>query len=363
MFLFEKYRPNSIAEFIFNKMIAIELQHMASNEDIPHIIISGPPGDGKKTLIKYFLEALYDSDVNNLSKIKYNISGSSTKKEIEIMQSNYHMIFEPTNTNHDKYILQEIIKKYTMHKSFNIFRTRRKFKTIVIYNIENLANNSQAALRRTMELYAKTCRFVMVCNNLSKIFDPLRSRCRIYCVPTPSMQDIQNVITYMAIMENIKLGSADMRCIMDGCNGNLKRAIWILDSIRFKSNPKITLDEVFSTLVELILSSKTGKNIVKLFDDELRPNIYKILITNTKGSDIITTLLDKLIQRIDNDEINARIIQCASDAEHNLVHGRRDIIHIDYFISGVIRELRVDSMRVKAPPPIKNLCKKKLVIV
>src|ERR1700733_6484638 len=162
MFLFEKYKPKSINDFMFNHKILYELMYMATHEDIPHIIISGPSGGGKKTLVKFFLEALYDSDVNKLTKVKYNVNGSSTKKDIEIMQSNYHIVIEPTNTNHDKYILQEIIKQYARHGTFNIFRTNRKFKTIVIYNIENLASNSQAALRRTMELYAKTCRFVII---------------------------------------------------------------------------------------------------------------------------------------------------------------------------------------------------------
>jgi replication factor C subunit 3/5 len=340
MFLFEKYRPTNIKDFLFNREILEQLMHIASNEDIPHIIISGPSGGGKKTLIKFFLEALYDPDVNILSKMKYNINGSSTKKEIEIMQSNYHIIIEPTNTNHDKYILQEIIKQYAMHKSFNIFKTKRKFKTIVIYNIENLANNSQSALRRTMELYAKTCRFVMVCNNLSKIFDPLRSRCRTFCVPLPSTNDISNVISYISLMENVRLEKNDMQFVLDNCKNNLKKAIWILDSKRLGSNTKITLDEVFEIVVELILDVRNGKNVVKIFDDEIRTNIYNILITNIKGSEIITTLMDQLIRKIDDDETNARIIQCASEAEYNLIHGRRDIIHIDYFIAGVMRELR-----------------------
>lgn len=338
MFLFEKYRPNHIKDFLFNKQILEQLMHIASNEDIPHVIISGPSGGGKKTLVKFFLEALYDTDVNILTKRKYNINGSSTKKEIEIMQSNYHIVIEPTSTNHDKYILQEIIKQYAMIKPFT-FKTKRKFKTIVIYNIENLANNSQAALRRTMELYAKTCRFVMVCNNLSKIFDPLRSRCRTFCVPLPSIKDISNVISYISIMEDIKLPTDDLKYILGNCDNNLKKAIWILDSKRLDSSTVVTLDEVFNVVVDLILSIISDKNVVKIFDDEIRTNIYNILITNIKGSEIITTLMDKLISHIDDDEINARIIQSASDAEYNLIHGRRDIIHIDYFIASVMREL------------------------
>lgn len=359
MILFEKYRPTNINDFLFNKDILEQLMHIASNEDIPHIIISGPPGGGKKTLLKFFLESLYDPDVNILSKCKYTINGSSTKKEIEIMQSNYHIVIEPTSTNHDKYILQEIIKQYAMHKPFN-FKTNRKFKTIVIYNIENLANNSQAALRRTMELYAKTCRFVMVCNNLSKIFDPLRSRCRTFCVPLPPISSIMNVITYISLMENIKLTSDDREFIMMNCNNNLKKAIWTLDAKRLKSDTTIPLDEVFRTVVDLILSVKTSKNIVKIFDDDIRTNIYNILITNIKGSEIITTLLDQLIRKIDDDAINAKIIQCASEAEYNLIHGRRDIMHIDYFICGVMKELRANA---KSKPIAKRINSKKIVEV
>lgn len=225
-----------------------------------------------------------------------------------------------------------------MHKSFNIFKTNRNFKTIVIYNIENLANNSQSALRRTMELYAKTCRFVMICNNLSKIFDPLRSRCRIFCVPLPSETDISNVLTYMSAMEGIKIDDKMLKNILINANGSLKKAIWILNCTMLSSNSKIALDDVFDAVVELILSVTRCRNVIKIFDD-IRTNIYKILITNIKGSEIIITIMDQLIRRIDNDVINAKIIQCASEAEFNLCHGRRDIIHIDYFISGVMKEL------------------------
>src|ERR1700733_140999 len=319
MFLFEKYKPKSINDFMFNHKILYELMYMATHEDIPHIIISGPSGGGKKTLVKFFLEALYDSDVNKLTKVKYNVNGSSTKKDIEIMQSNYHIVIEPTNTNHDKYILQEIIKQYARHGTFNIFRTNRKFKTIVIYNIENLASNSQAALRRTMELYAKTCRFVMICNNLSKIFDPLRSRCSIFCIPKPSINDITSIIDKISTFENIILTNKDMKNIIDRSCGDLKHAIWILDTIRLNINSEIALN--------------------KILDDDIRSNIYNILITNIKGTDIIINLLDRLILKINDDIMNIKIIQIASEAECNMTYGRRDIIHIDYFIAGVMKIL------------------------
>ena len=340
MFLFKKYRPIRANDFFYNRDILEQLIYLATNEDVPHVIISGPPGSGKKTLTKFFLESLYDKGVNNLSKIKYNITGSSVKKEIEIMQSNYHIIIEPTSTNNDRHILQEIIKQYAMHVPFNIFMTNRKFKTIVIYNIENLANNSQAALRRTMELYAKTCRFVMVCNNLSKILKPLRSRCKTFCVPVPTIAHIDRVITYISIMERIVLTDSEKKWILDNCNNDVKRAIWMIDSVRLGTPKTLALDQSFEKLVDLIfLGSCETKDLITMFDDEIRHNIYNILINNIKGTTVITTLLDLILQRIDDNDIAMKIIEHASNAEYNLVHGRRDIIDIDYFVMGAIKEL------------------------
>lgn len=342
MFLLEKYQLLNANQLVYHRDIFSQLAFIASNENIPHIIISGPAGSGKKTLVRFFLEELYDPDVNIMSKKQYNINGSSTKKKIDILQSCYHIVIEPTNTNYDKYIIQEIVTQYTLHKSFNIFKTKRVFKTIVIYNIEKLSNNSQAALRRTMEIYAKTCRFIMVCNNISRIFDPLRSRCRVFCVPLPSINLIRSIIIHMTIMEQIYLSKNDMNNILDRCNCNIKKAIWLLELKRLNITSIITDDTIFDEIVSLILESKKTKkkDIIKVFDTNIRSNVYKILIADIKASELIITLMDKLIKLINNDYINIKIIHCASEAEYNLLHGRRDIVHIDYFICNVMKILR-----------------------
>lgn len=339
MFLLDVYRPKQISDLVFNKDILDQLVYLATNNDIPHLIIAGPAGAGKKTLLKFFLESLYDTDVNLIGKVKYTVHGSSTKKEIEIMQSNYHIVIEPTSTNSDKYMLQDIIKQYATNKSFDFFKTNRHFKIIVITNIENLAINSQAALRRTMEKYAKTCRFVMLCNNLSKIFDPLKSRCRIFSVPLPTSKEIQNIIEQIAIVENINLSNTDCQVILKNSNNQLVKAIWMLDCYRLNSHYLINVDEVFDSLVYLITHVQTTDKLVKIFNRDIRTKVYDILITNIKGSAIITLLMDKLIETISNDQLNARIIKHASVAEYNLIHGRRHIIHIDYFIIAVMNEV------------------------
>ena len=122
--------------------------------------------------------------------------------------------------------------------------------------------------------------------------------------------------------------------------------IFVLETKRLGCNSKITLDEVIESVVDLILCPKSNKNLVRYFDN-IRTNIYDILITNIKGSDIITTILDMLIDKISDDMILCKIIQHASVAEYNLIHGRRDIKHIDYFIIGVMKELQIYSEKPK----------------
>lgn len=361
MILLEKYKQTNIADCVFNIPILKQLIHMATYDDIPHIIISGPPGSGKKTLVNFFLENIYDSSINDLTKCKYAVSGSSAKKNVEILRSDYHIIIEPTNTNHDKYILQEIIKQYAMNKTFSFLQKQRKFKTIVILNIENLSSNSQSALRRTMELYAGTCRFVMICNNLSKIFDPLKSRCRLFCVPLPSRKSIQQIMTKICVMENLKLSSTIEKSILNNCEYDLKKVIWTLDIIRHRGDIKmllnklpnntnegvvtILLDYVIDDIVKLIMSvlCPRNKNIIESIFMEVRTIIYSLIITNIDGSKIMTIIMNKLLDITGsdprNDELNIKIIRITSECEYNLVNGRREITPIDCFVSCILQVL------------------------
>lgn len=370
--LVNKYNASKLLDLKFNREILEELSFIAMHEDIPHLIISGPKGGGKKTLVKFLLEAIYDDDVNILTKHKYHINGSSAKTEIEILQSNYHIIIEPASTNHDKYILQEIIKQYASQKDFTFFaQNSRKFKTILIYNIENLSTNSQAALRRTMEMYAKTCRFIMICNNLSKIFDPLRSRCRTFCVPLPTDNNIFDIQENILQNEGINLKKTDSEYIKKNVKNDIKKMIWIDDMIKLNMNPKLPLEKSFDKVVELILvcmtdrsvenlkkyyqhitpkefdaliakikgQNKTNPKFLNIFYQEIRNEAYNLIITNIRGSDIISKFLTMFIERIDDENICHKITKHASDAEYNMIHGRRDIMHIDYFLISVSKVL------------------------
>src|ERR1700747_563896 len=112
MFVVHKYTPKDIEDFDYNRKIAETLLLISKDNCIPHIILHGPIGSGKESLANFFLRKLYNDNVQNLRKSKYEIKGSSNKKEVTIIGSNFHIVIEPTNTNHDKYIIQEIIHSY-----------------------------------------------------------------------------------------------------------------------------------------------------------------------------------------------------------------------------------------------------------
>lgn len=367
MLLFEKYSPKNRNDFVFNRDILDELRFIASHDDIPHIIISGAPGGGKKTLARFFLEAIYDKDVHKLSKTHYTIcGGSSSKKQVEIMQSDYHIVIEPTGTNHDKYVLQEIIKQYAMQRGLSAFKSQRKFKIILINNIEYLASNSQAALRRTMEIYAKPCRLIMLCNNLSKISNPLRSRCASICVPAPTLQEMTDVLMKISIYENMFVSRDKCRELVEIARYRLKTAIWLLDEIRFNCPVVMTLKEVFDNIVHSTLTIFNSEDVVAAFKNDVRSNIYNLLISNVRGAEIISTILDRLIREIRDAVIVAKLVSLATYCEYKLIQGRRDILSIDHFIAGTLKILyeakyvyKCDCKICHPPPPTRAKTKTK----
>lgn len=370
MFLPDKYLPNTPYELQTNTNIMSQLLDITTKNNIPNIVLSGPIGSGKKTVARFFLESLYDTDINITRQVKYTITGASGKDEIFVEQSKYHIIIDPTNTNRDKYILQDVIKYYATRSSFAFRFCHTKFKTIVINNIETLAANSQTALRRTMENYASNCRFVILCNNISKLNCAIRSRCSIFCLSLPKREIALDILSYVSIIENINVTHQELENYIDSAGGQFKTAMWMLQCKQLDMDHKIPIDLVFDRIVTLILRTnpKYGRcektvncrkcgvceyceyndfinkitksgGMTSVIDNQIRLKFYHILVANIDKSLIISTILDKLLFKIPDNDISYKIIMAVSTAEFNLVHGRRDIIHIELFASTIIKIL------------------------
>jgi replication factor C subunit 3/5 len=336
MFFIDKYKPKNIKQAYFHKDIINKLKNMSEDDSIPHIIFYGPEGSGKNTIISMFLEMVYDKYVHTLSDAIYAVTGSgNTVTQVTIKQSNYHIVIEPNNNNFDRYLIQDIVKEYAQRAPLDIFTKKKHFNTVLINNIDNLSYYAQTSLRRTMEIYSSTCRFIMWCSSLSKVIEPLRSRCYCFRVPAPTDDDMFGYLLEITQKENIQLDLKQRNNIIKLAQGNIKTVLWLLELTKLKENFATTYDEVIEEITKLILTT----NMIQIIT--IRDLLYKIMITNITGSQIIKDIVKALLNNpsisVDN---KIDIVQLSAKYEHNLIRGRRQIIHLEAFITHTIAALK-----------------------
>lgn len=332
MFFVDKYAPNDPDDILFHKRELELLKKMSQDNSVPHIIFSGPEGSGKKTLIKLFLEMLYDKDVHTLNDSIYRVSGSgNTTTDVVIKQSNYHIVIEPNNNNFDRYLIQDVVKDYAKKIPLNIFSAKKTFKTVLINNVDNLSYYAQTSLRRTMEKFSGTCRFVMWCRSLSRVIDPLRSRCYTFRINSPNDGEILEMIAHISYYETMQLTLQDYTKIIALSNGDIKKALWLLQLKKIGVSYSTSYDIIINKIIKLLLTC----NVNAILD--IRLLLYNIMITNITGTQIMKDIVKKLFNNANIiEECKINIAEVAAKFEHNLIRGRREIIHLEGFVAGLM---------------------------
>jgi replication factor C subunit 3/5 len=328
------WKQNSPSKCYFHMDILEKLKIISNDDGMPHIIFYGNPGSGKKTVINLFLEMIFDNSIYNLDDSKYIVTSSGNiENEVFVKQSDHHIIIEPNNNNFDRYLIQDIVKEYAMRYPLCIFEKSRNFKMVQINNLDNLSYYAQTSLRRTVEKYSKTCRFILWCYSLSKVIEPLRSRCLCIHIPTQTNDELVKWTFNIASLESIKLNLNVLTNIVDSSNGNLKNILWKLDMYRYCG----TITNCYQkALIDLIDEIMHGRDIALM-----RNYIYMMMITNISSNVIIKDILNIILFKIHKykkDKI-FKIIDAASTFEYRLSKGRRDIIHIESFLITVISTL------------------------
>lgn len=310
-------------KYFFHTNIAKLLEIISRDNSIPHIIFYGQNGSGKRTIIKQFLEMLYDDTVHNEVDTSYMVSGSGNNElEVSIKQSNYHIIIEPNNNNFDKFLVQYIVKEYAKKKPLNVFKTNRLFKVIQINNMNNLPYYAQTALRRTMEKYSYICRFIMWTNSLSKVIEPIRSRCLCIRIPAPTYDDIFNLIFVVNLKKRLNLTVEDITNIINKSERNIKNVLWMLELHPYK----LIFNESIDTIMNSIIYCITKNKIMNM-----RECLYKLTSSNIENTEIIIMILKKIFMLNLSFDKLYKIIEGASIYEYNIVRGRHEIIHLEAF--------------------------------
>jgi replication factor C subunit 3/5 len=291
-------------------------------------------GFNKTALVNILLYELYGPDVRNVRTIPYDIESYNAKEKIvDIQQSQYHIVIEANGTGLDKIIIQEIIKNYVTTRFFKTEQTMVPFKIVLIKNADKLSTYAQASLRRTMECYYDSCRFILCASETSKIIGPLRSRCSNIRLPKPSNNELITFIACVAKKENIIITIPHVRHIVSKSNRDVKTCLWwlqhyIYNICDYSESWKLHLKKITSIL-DFIHRKKTVIKITGLIT--LRSTINGLLLTNIPCRQIMKEFLFQLIGENPEYgyELHKKIIDIFYKYEQRLATGTRHIIHIE----------------------------------
>jgi len=179
----EKYRPTQIGNYVGNEDIISKVKVYIENGDIPHLLLYGVAGTGKTTIAKL---------------ITHNI-------DCDVMYINAS----------DQGRVDDVREKITAFASTVGFSSGGK--VIILDEADYLTHNAQAALRNTMEAFSKSCRFILTCNYIEKISDPIQSRCQVFGVYPPSKKEVAMRLVDILKTENIEHDMNDVAtCVNNG---------------------------------------------------------------------------------------------------------------------------------------------------
>ena len=322
--------PNNDLHKIINNLNCGNWQY----SNFMHLIIYGNIGCGKEYLINNLLEKIYGKAGIELKEVEYTVTGySNTKTKIMIKQSKHHIIIEPNTNGFDKYLIQDIIQDYAKSELLNILKNRKLFKVVIINKIDNLSYYAQASLRRTMEKYSNTCKFILISDQLSKIIEPLRSRCLLIRVQLPTHEQILETLLHISYKENIDISFLKIKEIINKSDNRINHAIWLLEMYKYD----ITYTKNWEYIIDLISYNVNTFKMVNnkklyLLLKKIREQFYILFITNISTQMIIRKIMIKLLELNHNLKIKYDIINITSVHEEMLTQGTRHIIHFEAYI-------------------------------
>ncbi len=186
----EKYRPSNLDTYIGNDQLKSKVEIYLESGDLPHLLLFGKAGTGKTTLAKLL--------VNNID-CDYLYINASDENNVETVRSK--------------------VKNFASTMGF------KDYKVIILDECDYITPNAQAALRNLMETFSKHCRFILTCNFVERIIDPIQSRCQTFQVIPPNKNDVAKHLHTILTQESVDYDREDLAILVNSGYPDIRRVI------------------------------------------------------------------------------------------------------------------------------------------
>lgn len=224
----EKYRPKKLSEYVGNEHLKEKVADYLQSGDVPHLLFFGKAGTGKTTLAKLIVNSINcdhiiinASDENNVDTVRNKVKGFASTIGFKDM------------------------------------------KVIILDEFDYMTPNAQAILRNLMETFSKHCRFILTCNYVEKVIDPIQSRCQTFQIVPPTKKDVAVQVSQILTKEGVKFEPKDLVPIIDSSYPDIRKVINTCQLNSSKGQLKLdttsVIDSDIKSKVVEILKSKDDK--------------------------------------------------------------------------------------------------------
>lgn len=304
----EKYRPQKLRDMVGQDAVTKRLEAYVKTKSIPHLLFAGPAGSGKTTAAICIAKELFGDIKNDFIELN-----ASDERGIDVVRGK--------------------IKEFA--------RTRPiigDFKIIFLDEADALTPDAQNALRRTMESYSQSTRFILSCNYSSKIIEPIQSRCALFRFKKISKEAMKKKLEEILTHEKVKFTEEGLDAILYSSEGDMRHAINLLQSAA-------TLGKVDEENVYSIASQARPQDIQTLIQLALEGkfldarNLLDRLLLNygMSGEDILLQM-NREVLNLKNipDEKKVKIIDLVGEANFTLVEGANERIQLEALLARIM---------------------------
>lgn len=306
----EKYRPEKFDEVVGQQEIVKRIKSLVQAMNIPHLLFAGPAGIGKSTLALIIVKELFKERWRE----NYLELNASDERGIEVVRQK--------------------VKDFARTKAIE----NVPFKVIFLDEADALTKEAQQALRRTMENYSTTCRFIMSCNYSSKIIDPIQSRCVVFRFKLLEKKDVVQVIKKIAEKEKLSLAEDSFETLYESSEGDCRRAINLLQATASIS-PNIS-----SEMIRIISSSTKPAEIKIVLDYALagdfvnaRDKLLDVMLKESiSGTDIIKAIQKEVWNLQIEPEIKVRLTEKTGETEFRMIEGSDEFVQLQALLASFV---------------------------